>query len=159
MKFTREKIYLIIIGTGDVLEQLKRMAIEEGVSEKVIFTGPIAFEELYEYTLMADIGISIEKDVSINYHYCLPNKFLDYIQAGLPVLISPLPEMKAIVEKYKIGEMIESLDPHYLANKFNDLLEKGKRSLFFFDNLQTAAKDLCWENEEEELIKIFRPYV
>jgi glycosyltransferase involved in cell wall biosynthesis len=159
MKFTRDKVYLVIIGTGGILEQLKRMVIEEGVREKVIFTGPIAFEELYKYTLMADIGISIEKDVSINYHYCLPNKFLDYIQAGLPVLISPLPEMKAIVEKYKIGEMIESHDPYYLANKFNDLLEKGKRSLFFFDNLQNASTDLCWENEEEELIKIFRPYV
>ena len=159
MKFTGEKVYLVIIGTGDVQEQLKILAMEEGVSEKVIFTGQIAFEDLYEYTLMGDIGLSIEKDVSINYHYCLPNKFLDYIQAGLPVLVSPLPEMKAIVERYKIGEMIESHDPHYLANKFNDLLEKGKKSLFFFDNLQKAATDLCWENEEEGLINIFQHYV
>ncbi len=159
MKYIREKAYLVIIGTGDVLDQLKRLATEEGVGEKVVFTGPIAFEDLYEYTLMADIGLSIEKDVSVNYHYCLPNKFLDYIQARVPVLVSPLPEMKAIVEKYGIGEMIDNHDPQYLASKFDSLLSNGKNSQLFSENLQRAATELCWENEEHELISIYSPYV
>jgi len=159
MKFVRGKAYLLIIGTGDVIEQLKSLSIKEGVSDKVIFTGPIALEDLHEYTLMADIGLSIEKDVSLNYHVCLPNKFLDYIQARVPVLVSPFPEMKPIVEKYGIGEMIESHDPQYLANKFDSLLSQDKKLSFFRDNLQKAATDLCWENEEQELMNIYRPYV
>lgn len=159
MKFTREKTYLLVIGTGDILEQLKNLAEKEGVHEKVIFTGPIPLEDLHKYTLMGDIGLSIEKDVSLNYHFCLPNKFLDYIQAGLPVLVSPLPEMKAIVEKYGIGKMIESHDPQYLAAKFDAFSEKGKRSSILIENLQRAASDLCWENEEQELMKIYHPYV
>lgn len=159
MKLTREKTYLVIIGTGDVLDQLKSLVKEEGVSEKVIFTGPVPLQDLHEYTLMADIGLSIEKDVSLNYHFCLPNKFLDYIQAEVPVLVSPLPEMKAIVEKYRIGEMIESHDPQYLANKFDHLLINGKNSSLFSENLKKAAASLCWENEEQELMKIYSPYV
>ena len=159
MKFVREKAYLLIIGTGDVLDQLKSLSVEEGVSEKVIFTGPIAFEDLHEYTLMAELGLSIEKDVSLNYHFCLPNKFLDYIQARVPVLVSPLPEMKAIVEKYGIGELIESHDPQYLAAKFDSLLSQDKKLSFFRENLQKAATDLCWENEEQELMNIYQPYV
>ena len=159
MKFVKEKACLLIIGTGDVSDQLKRLAIEEGVSGKVIFTGPVPLEDLYEYTLMADIGLSIEKDVSLNYHFCLPNKFLDYIQAGVPVLVSPLPEMKAIVEKYGIGEMIGSHDPQYLASEFDNLLSQDKKLSFFRENLQKAASDLCWENEEQELMNIYQPYV
>lgn len=159
MKYTKEKAYLLVIGTGDIFDQLKRLAIEEGVSDKVIFKGPVPLEDLYEYTLMADIGLSIEKDVSLNYHYCLPNKFLDYIQARVPVLVSPLPEMKAIVEKYGIGEMIESHDPHYLAQKFDGMLRKGKKSSIFAGNLEIAANELCWENEEHELMNIYNPYV
>jgi glycosyltransferase involved in cell wall biosynthesis len=159
MKYIREKAYLVIIGTGDILDQLKSIAKEEGVSDKVIFTGPIPFEDLYEYTLMADIGLSIEKDVSLNYHFCLPNKFLDYIQARVPVLVSPLPEMKAIVEKYGIGEMIDNHDPQYLAYKFDSLLSNGKKSSLFLENLQRAATELCWENEEKELMNIYYPYV
>jgi hypothetical protein len=108
---------------------------------------------------MADLGLSIEKDVSINYHYCLPNKFLDYIQARVPVLVSPLPEMKVIVEKYRIGEMIESHDPQYLATKFDSMLGQAEKLSLFRENMQKAANDLCWENEEQELMNIYRPYV
>jgi len=159
MKYIREKAYLVIIGAGDILDQLKSLAIEERVSEKVIFTGPVALEDLYKYTLMADIGLSIEKDVSVNYHFCLPNKFLDYIQARVPVLVSPLPEMKAIVEKYGIGEMIESHDPQYLAQKFDGMLSRDRKTSLFPENLQKAASELCWENEEPVLMNIYYPYV
>jgi hypothetical protein len=107
---------------------------------------------------MADIGLSIEKDVSLNYHYCLPNKFLDYIQARIPVLISPLPEMKAIVERYDIGEMIESHDPRYLAGNFDAMLNDTNSLSRYRENLKKASKDLCWENEEQELMRIYRPY-
>lgn len=159
MKFVRTKAVLLIIGTGDVFDKLKYLSKTEGVSDKVIFTGPVALEDLYEYTLMADIGLSIEKDVSLNYHFCLPNKFMDYIQARVPVLVSPLPEMKAIVEKYRIGSMIESHDPQSLADKFDEMLNQDKQLSLYRENLEKAAAELCWENEELEIMNIFRQYV
>jgi glycosyltransferase involved in cell wall biosynthesis len=158
MQFMKTSAVLLIIGTGDVIGRLQKLAKEAGVNENVVFAGPIPFEDLYPYTLMADIGLSIEKDVSLNYHYCLPNKFLDYIQARIPVLISPLPEMKAIVERYDIGEMIESHDPRYLAGKFDAMLNDTNSLSRYRENLKKASKDLCWENEEQELMRIYRPY-
>jgi len=159
MKFTGEKVTLLIIGSGDIVNSLKTLSQAEGVAEKVIFTGPIALEDLHEHTLMADIGLSIEKDVSLNYHFCLPNKFLDYIQARIPVLVSPLPEMKAIVERYGIGEMIENHDPVHLAAKFDSMLGNTTALSNYRKNLELAAADLCWENEEQELMNIYQPYV
>ena len=159
MKFLRTRAVLLIIGTGDVIGNLRRLAKDEGVTEKVLFTGPVPFEDLFPFTLMADIGLSIEKDVSLNYHYCLPNKFLDYIQARIPVLVSPLPEMKAIVEQYDIGEMIDNHDPQYLAGKFDAMLTNGTNLRRYRENLEKAAAELCWENEENNLIRIFQPYV
>lgn len=158
MKFVREKACLLIIGAGDITRELKSLAQAVGVADKVIFTGPVALEDLHEYTLMADIGLSIEKDVSLNYHFCLPNKFLDYIQARVPVLVSPLPEMQAIVEKYGIGEMIENHDPAYLAGKFDSMLGNAAALSAYHENLEKAAAGLCWENEEQELMNIYRPY-
>jgi glycosyltransferase involved in cell wall biosynthesis len=158
MKYLAIKACLLIIGTGDVIERLKDLAMKENISEKVIFTGAIPFEDLFQYTRMADIGLSIEKDVSLNYHYCLPNKFLDYIQARVPVLVTPLPEMKAIVDKYQVGEFILNHDPQYLASIFESMLNSGKLSVYR-ENLEKAAADLCWENEEQKLMKIYQPYV
>ena len=148
----------MIIGTGDVSEKLKKLVTDLDLSGKVIFTGQIPFKYLHSWSLMADIGLSIEKDVSLNYHYCLPNKFLDYIQAGVPVIISPMPEMQTIVEKYNIGEIISSHEPLYLAGMMDEMLENTGKLAIFRENIKKASIDLCWEKEETEFFRIFEPY-
>ena len=152
MKFLRSDAKLVIAGIGDVFEDIKKFALDQKVSGKVVFLGQLPFEELYPVTLMASLRLSIEKDVSLNYHYALPNKFMDYIQAGVPVLISPFPEMKAVVDKYFIGETIESHDPAYLASKIDAMLMNTDRLELYRQNLARAAEDLCWENEERSLV-------
>jgi glycosyltransferase involved in cell wall biosynthesis len=156
MKFVQEDAVLVIIGTGDIFEQLKHLTFNEGLNDRVIFTGQVPFPELHSYTLMADIGLSIEKDVGINYHYCLPNKLLDYIQAGIPVLVSPLPEMKAIVDKFDIGAFVESHEPELLAAQFDRMLHDGESLIRYRINERRAASELCWENEEGKLETIVR---
>ncbi|MFH1296238.1 MAG: glycosyltransferase [Bacteroidota bacterium] len=151
MKYIRSDAKLVIIGTGDIVEELQEFVKTEKVPGKVLFTGQIPFQELYRYTLMADIGLSIEKDVSMNYHYALPNKFLDYIQAHVPVLISPFPEMKAILDNYFIGEVLETHDPRHIADKIDGMLLNEKRLALYRENLHRAAEDLCWENEAPKL--------
>ena len=158
MKFMKTPATLLIAGTGDVFNQIMALISKDRLSDRVILLGKIPLEHLHPYTLLADIGLSIEKDVSLNYHYCLPNKFLDYIQAKVPVLISPLPEMKAIVTKYAIGEWIESHEPEYLAEKFDQFLNDDRKLSIYKRNLEIAAKDLCWENEEKEFLKIVQKY-
>jgi len=152
MKFLVTDAVLIIAGIGDIFESLKKFTDESGLAAKVRFPGQVPFQELHSMTLMADIGISIEKDVSVNYHYCLPNKFLDYIQAGIPVLVSPFPEMKAIVDFYQIGDYIGSHEPESLALKIDSMLNNSEKLDTYKQNLIQAADDLCWENEEKTLL-------
>ena len=152
MKYLKTDAILILAGIGDIYETLKNFTRAHGLSEKVTFLGQVPFEDLHSYTLMADLGLSIEKDVSINYHYCLPNKFLDYIQANVPVLVSPFPEMKAIVDQYRIGGFIESHEPENLAHQIDSMLNNPEKLAFFKQNLKKAAEDLCWENEEKTLL-------
>ncbi|MBE0648632.1 MAG: glycosyltransferase [Bacteroidales bacterium] len=157
MKFLRCDAKLVIAGTGDKFEELQSFVLKEKVPGKVIFTGQIPFQDLYRYTLMADLGLSIEKDVSLNYHFALPNKFLDYIQANVPVLISPFPEMKAILDKYFIGEVLESHDPKHIAEKIDGMLLNETRMELFKENLLPAAEELCWENEAPKLKWVLDP--
>ena len=155
MKHLQTDAVLVIAGTGDIYETLKTFTLKQGLVEKVIFLGQVPFQDLHKITLMADLGLSIEKDVSINYHYCLPNKFLDYIQANIPVLVSPFPEMKAIVDQYRIGEFIESHDPEKLAQQMDLILNNTNQLAIYRQNLLKAAEELCWENEEKNLLLTF----
>lgn len=152
MKHLETDAILVIAGTGDIFDTLKIFIAENGLTEKVRLTGEVPFQELHSLTLMADLGLSIEKDVSINYHYCLPNKFLDYIQANIPVLVSPFPEMKSIVDKYVIGDFVESHQPESLAVKMDSILKDHDRYIKYKKNLLKAAEELCWENEEKSLL-------
>ncbi|MDP4266025.1 MAG: glycosyltransferase [Bacteroidota bacterium] len=153
------KIVLLLCGTGDIIEKLKEMAIRLNLSDKVIFTGQIPFINLKYYTAIADIGISIERADNENYKCCLPNKLFDYIQARIPILASPLPEIKKIFDKYNIGCLIESHDPAHIADKVKYMLENTNQQKLWKDTLSKAAEEYCWEIEEKEFLKLYSEYV
>ena len=158
MEFVKQEALLLILGTGDIFEELKERVKRKGLEKMVLLTGAIPLEALHSYTLLGDIGLSIEKNVCLNYFYALPNKFLDYIQANIPVLVSPFPEMKAIVEKYDIGAFISGHAPRVLAATFDRMLEDPDQLLRYRKNSVAAADELCWENEEPKLIKIISEF-
>ena len=135
------------------------MVSVEQLENKVHFTGRLAIEELEKLTPTADLGISIEEDLGLNYRYALPNKLFDYIRAGVPVLVSNLPEMKALVEKYEIGAISKSHDPQQLAAAFNEALSNTIIREKWKANLDQASKELSWENEEKILRGIFSTFL
>ncbi len=141
---------LLIIGGGDVFNKLKQNA-----SDKVRFIPKLPMEELRTYSQAADIGLSLDKDISLNYRYSLPNKLFDYIHAGLPVLASNLPEVKKIVEHYHVGMITNSHDPALLAEKVKEMLSDQKRFDLWLENLKLAAAELCWEKEQQKLLNWF----
>lgn len=153
-----ENTKLLIAGDGDIYNDLKNFVNKENLSEKVIFLGKLPIDKLKEITPTADLGLSIEEDMGLNYQFALPNKLFDYIQAQVPVLVSNLPEMKNIVNKYQIGRVCDSLEPENLANCIKNALSDDKQRLIWKENLKKAATELTWESEEQKLLAIFTPY-
>lgn len=146
---------LLIIGNGDVIPQLKEIAEKENLADKVKFIPRQAPEKLFQYTTLCDLGCSLEKDTNINYRYSLPNKLFDYIRAGIPVLVSDLPEMKKIIAESQVGETIGSHNPNDIADAINSLLSDTQRYNKYKTNTLAAAKKYCWENEEAVLGEIY----
>ncbi len=151
--------HLLIIGGGDVIDILKAMADDLKLTGKITFMPKIPFEELRKFTAHADIGLTIDKDTNINYRYSLPNKLFDYIHSGVPVLASPLVEIEQIIDKYQVGETIESHEPKHLAAKIENMLANRGQLQQYKQNCKQAAKVLNWENEQEKLIEVLRKYV
>ncbi len=145
---------LRILGYGPLDEELRALPGKFQVEDRVIFYGLIPFEELHPITQEAALGMSIEEDRGASYHFALPNKLFDYIQGGVPVLVSDLPEMSRIVKDYGVGEVLleEERTSTHLARRIRRLVE-GENWLGYHQATLAAANHLCWENEQEELIR------
>ena len=114
-----------------------------------LFLGKIAPKELKAYTQSADLGISLEEDLGLNYRFALPNKLFDYIQAEIPVIVSDLPDMCKLVTDFNIGEILRERNPKALADLVSLTLDKNYK-----EELRKAKNELSWEKEKLKLIKL-----
>lgn len=150
---------LLIIGGGDVIPKLKQMVKNKKLSDKIQFIDKQVFEKLYNYTVYADLGLTLDKDTNINYRFSLPNKLFDYIHAGVPVLASDLIEIKKIILQFQVGEILPSHNPAEMAKKINEMLENKEQLAVYKKNTKKASEELCWENESKTLKNIFSQYL
>lgn len=152
MKYIDDSV-LYIIGSGDVWLTLQKLIVENGLGNKVNLVSKLQKEDLMNYTRLADIGISIDKDTNLNYKYSLPNKIFDYIQAEIPVLSSRLVEIEKIINSYQIGDFIESHEPKHIAEKLKEMLNSNKYTKWK-ENLKNAKNALTWDEERKVLINL-----
>lgn len=158
MKYV-ENTLLLIVGSGDVINDLKIKVLELNLKEKVVFVGKLPYSEMMEYTRLADIGLTLDKADSLNYRLSLPNKLFDYIQAGTAILASRLTEIEKIIKQYDIGDFIDNHDPTHIADKINHMLSSEEQLVKWKENTKLAARELTWENEEMELMKVYKLFL
>lgn len=144
---------LWIAGGGPMESEFRKIAEDAKVEDKVKFLGKLRPSDLREITPKADVGLSIEENKGLSYYYSLPNKISDYIQSRVPVVVSNFPEMANIVNNFGVGEIIENHSPEHLVAKINLVLKNGKA--FYLHNLNVASDELCWENQEDKILKLF----
>ncbi len=150
-----ENALLAVFGEGDVSEALKAKVIELALGDRIKFYGKKKPEVLREYTREATVGISLERNIGLNYYYALPNKLFDYVQARIPVFVSDLPELRTVVSQYKIGITCASNDPKEIAKEMSQFLNQDLNKKYS-EKLEKAARELCWDIEKEKLVKVLK---
>ena len=143
----RSNLYLIILGGGEHLEYYKTLSKKMGLFKQTIFAGKIQQSEILNYTAGAFAGLSVIDNIGINNYYALPNKLFEYLMAGIPVIVNNLPQMKKIVDEYKVGAVIDENS----ENSLNEILFKWKNNKSIYNelkqNCKNASVELNWENE------------
>jgi glycosyltransferase involved in cell wall biosynthesis len=155
MQFIKDAI-LVIVGSGDVIAKAKQLAEIKKLTEKVIFFDKRPYQEMMLLTSNANIGLTLDKPLSENYRFSLPNKLFDYIQAGIPILSSPLVELRKIIDKYNIGCFVETVSPEEIAKNVNFLIENPDKLNEYKLNCIKAAEIENWEHEKIKLKNLIR---
>lgn len=150
---------LLIIGKGDVIEVLKSIVKAHNLESKVRFLGVLPYAKMMQYTAASHLGLTLDKDLSINYKFSLPNKLFDYINAGIPVLGSNLPEVAKIINDYEVGIITDEVTPEAIAKAVNSIIKDTEKYRHYVDKCQMASQVLNWETEQKKLHEILCKYV
>jgi glycosyltransferase involved in cell wall biosynthesis len=151
-------VVLLFVGDGDVIPALKKQVESLNLTGKVLFFGKRPYHELLNFTLHADLGLTLDKDTNINYRFSLPNKVFDYMHTQTPILASNILEVRKIVENYDIGQIIESHDPKFLAETIDAIRLNPTQLETWKSNCIIASNAENWENETR-VLESFYPAV
>lgn len=152
MKYLDNVIFKIA-GDGPKIAEYKALVINEKLTHKVKFLGKLIPTELRKVTRTADVAVSLEENGGVSYLYSLPNKVADCIQARVPLVMINFPEMMRVYNVFKVGEIVENHDPQNIASKIKTVLENSRA--YYQPELERAAQELCWENEEDKITGLF----
>jgi glycosyltransferase involved in cell wall biosynthesis len=148
----RPELSLTIRGPGDsgFIAALDARARRAKVQGRVTIEPPVPMTELVDRAAAFDIGLFALPDHSRQNRLALPNKLFEYIMAGLALCVSDLPEMARIVERYRVGKCLPSIEPAAIAAAMNGFTRAAidtfkRRSL-------EAAQELCWAHESSAML-------
>lgn len=116
----RDDIKLLLIGQGKLKSPLQARASSEGL-DNVVFHDPVNKTRLAGLMASTDVGLQILANVPAFYYGTSPNKFFDYIAAGLPVLNNYPGWLAEMIRDHQCGFSVEPENP----KAFADALEKA----------------------------------
>lgn len=147
---------LVVCGDGNFMQQLKKLIKENGVEEKVKLTGMLLPNELRAWAAKAMLGIGLAEKEGINQYFALPNKFLEYMHAGLPQLAMNFPEYQRINNHFSVAVLLNDLVPENIAAVINATMQDKKLLQDMQTNALQAREVYCWQNEEKKLLNFYQ---
>jgi glycosyltransferase involved in cell wall biosynthesis len=115
---------LVLVGGGEERLNLERLVEDLELAPKVKFTGFVDFDSLSSYLKIADVAINPMRILAVS-NYALPNKVLQYLASGVPVVSTRLAGLRSLV-----GEPCVSFaeSPANVADLALEVLEQSDKS-------------------------------
>lgn len=100
------------------LDELRAAAVD---LPQVRLHEPVSPDELVQRLGECDVGVFVLPPLTFNYLNTLPNKFFDFIQARLAIVVGPSPEMAELVHEHGLGVVTPDFTAQALAQAIDDL--------------------------------------
>jgi len=143
----RDDIKLVLIGQGKLKAGLQARAAREGL-DSVVFHDPVNKTKLAGLMAATDFGLQILANVPAFYYGTSPNKFFDYIAAGLPVLNNYPGWLAEMIEKHQCGFAVPPDNP----TAFADALEQAAADRAALKGMGKRGYELAKQQFNREML-------
>jgi glycosyltransferase involved in cell wall biosynthesis len=152
LKHLPPDVSLALIGDGKLRNQLVELAKNLGVSDRLLTVFPVNPFNISSTLSQTDAAVVL---TSPDYQIALPNKFFEAVAAGVPIVGTALPEVRALIERYDLGTICNPADPASIAEALMRVLAPENHARFKANSLK-ARDELTWESEEQKLVALYR---
>lgn len=126
-------VKLLIVGKGDGELELRNLVKKIHLSNDIIFTGYVPYEEVRKYIAISDIGISPIPNINM-FKISSPLKLYEYMGMGLPVIANKeIFAHKNAIEKSNCGLLVKYKIEEF-ARAMITLLKNPKKAKFLGEN-------------------------
>lgn len=150
-KRQRDDIKLVLVGDGMKKKDLQLQAQKLELNN-VVFHDPVNKDKLAGLMASADLGLQILANIPAFYYGTSPNKFFDYIAAGLPVLNNYPGWLAEMIEEKQCGFSVPPESPE----RFADALEKAADNREELKKMGVRAQELA--REEFDRVKMSQQF-
>ncbi len=142
---------VVFMGYGELSSLIKKYADS---NKNIYHLSAVRPEKLLDYTISCDYGLSLIENSCLSYYYCLPNKVLEYLICGKPVLVSNLIEQKRLIGNNQLGIVIDEFTIESIIKGIREIVELDVNLIQ--ENIKLNIYTYTWEAQEKKLIKIYK---
>jgi len=154
-KTENENLKLLLIGGGEQEQELRNLAEELGISERVKFAGFVGFADLPKYLGATDVAINSMHRTLVS-NAAFPNKVLQYMASGLPVVSTDLDGLRKTFGQFPGLSLVSS--PAEVISKACELMNNPNLQDIGRQNQTEVAKIFSREGAvdafEKQLLRI-----
>jgi len=145
-------LYLVPANDGGAYQ--RSLEARAAGSSSITFHSPVAPAELPETLNAYDAGIFVIPPTHTNARLTLPNKFFDFVQARLAVVVGPTIEMQRLVERHHLGVVATGFSTEETIAAISQLDAESIRR--FKQASHEAARELSFETDAEVIRTLVR---
>ncbi len=152
MKRLDENTSLILVGGSlDDINYYKKMAMDKGLENRVIFTGRVSHQEIPIYLKAFDILIAPFPENQHYSYYMSPMKIFEYMASKRPIITTSLPSLVDILGSGK-ALLIAPGSSEGLSSGIESLLELGQKEVYSTEAFE-AVKGYTWQERARKILE------
>lgn len=147
---------LVIRGYGSAEPGLHEIVEKEHLEAKVVFAEPVDVKDLISAASSSHVGVVLTRPVNINFCLSVSNKVFEYAHAGIPEILSDVPEHRYLNDKYNFAIIIKDVTSDEIARAVLQLKNNPLLYAQLSENSKKMIDEMNWENESLKLLKLYK---
>ena len=150
-------LHLALVGPRNpqVSARVTALASKLNVTDRLHWVDPVPHEEVTGFIRTADLSLVLIQNTCLSYAMCFPNKLLESLLAGVPVVASDLVELRRVVAETGGGVVVDQTDIDAIQRAITQVLADRARYVPGKHEIDSMMLRYGWVTQRERLATLY----